>query len=164
MKKEELEKMHKDKCRQLKKMRAEMAEQLEIDLKQRECTYKGYCSGTCPKCQSEERQLNDALMKKQLFMKKTVAAGIITTTIIGMSGCQFLSQPEVTEGVAEPEYVTDHIEGDVAAPVDELSPADTQQEDSEELEIRMQGDEVQGLMPTEDTELYELEGDVVVAE
>ena len=30
----------------------------DIDLKQEECTYKGECSGTCPKCKQEEEILN----------------------------------------------------------------------------------------------------------
>lgn len=45
--KEELGKLHKEQCRELKTIRAQMAADLGIDLKQRECTYEGYCSGTC---------------------------------------------------------------------------------------------------------------------
>ena len=44
--KEELGKLHKEQCRELKTIRAQMAADLGIDLKQRECTYEGYCSGT----------------------------------------------------------------------------------------------------------------------
>ena len=55
---------HKEKCRKLKKLRKSMADQLGIDLQQRECTYQGECSGTCPKCRNEEETLNRALMAK----------------------------------------------------------------------------------------------------
>ena len=54
--KEELTRIHKEKCRELKKIRAKMAENLSIELHQRECTYEGYCRGTCPACRKEEMQ------------------------------------------------------------------------------------------------------------
>lgn len=79
--KEELTHLHKEKCRELKKIRAQIAEDLGIDLKQSECTYEGYCSGTCPKCKSEEMKLNLAIMKKQMetadVKRKVATAGIV---------------------------------------------------------------------------------------
>lgn len=36
---------HKELCRQLKKIRKDMADKLGIDLHQTECTYPGECSG-----------------------------------------------------------------------------------------------------------------------
>lgn len=89
--KEELGKLHKEQCRELKTIRAQMAADLGIDLKQRECTYEGYCSGTCPKCKSEEMQLNAAILKLQmqeLDMKKRVAtAGLTMIAAMTLSGC-----------------------------------------------------------------------------
>lgn len=89
--KEELGKLHKEQCRELKTIRAQMAADLGIDLKQRECTYEGYCSGTCPKCKSEEMQLNAAILKLQmqeLDMKKRVAtAGLTMVAAMTLSGC-----------------------------------------------------------------------------
>lgn len=88
--KEELEKLHKGQCRELKTIRAQMAADLGIDLKQRECTYEGYCSGTCQKCKSEEMQLNVAILKLQmqeLDMKKRVAtAGLTMVAAMTLSG------------------------------------------------------------------------------
>ena len=64
--KDEKSKIHKERCKELKLIRAKIAEELGIDLHQRKCTFEGYCSGTCPKCKSEELILNSALLKKQL--------------------------------------------------------------------------------------------------
>lgn len=63
--KEDLNRIHKEKCREIKRIRDRIAEDLGIELRQRECTYEGYCSGTCPACRKEEMQLNAALIKKQ---------------------------------------------------------------------------------------------------
>lgn len=63
---EEMTRIHKERCRELKLVRAKMAEELGVDLHQRECTYDGYCSGTCPKCAAEERALNEAVWRRQM--------------------------------------------------------------------------------------------------
>lgn len=63
---EELGRIHKEKCKELKQIRAKMAEELGVELHQTECTYEGYCRGTCPKCRQEERKLNAAILKRQL--------------------------------------------------------------------------------------------------
>lgn len=67
---------HKEKCRKLKEIRKKMADRLGIDLHQRECTYEGECSGTCPKCRQEEETLNKALLGK------TAAAVAISTSVM----------------------------------------------------------------------------------
>ena len=51
----------KQKCNVLKRVRKQMADKLGIDLHQKECTFEGECSGTCPKCAHEESGLNAAL-------------------------------------------------------------------------------------------------------
>lgn len=62
-----------EKCNVLKKVRGQMADELGIDLHQRECTYEGECSGTCPKCVQEEKILNSALLKKGAAIVSTAA-------------------------------------------------------------------------------------------
>ncbi|MBQ2802438.1 MAG: hypothetical protein IJF07_00880 [Lachnospiraceae bacterium] len=105
MNKEELGRMHKEKCKELKKIRAQIAEELGVDLQQRECTYEGYCSGTCPKCKSEEIKLNMAIMKKQLeekdIKRKVTAAGITTMAALSLTGCTPLTEAvnEVMESI-----------------------------------------------------------------
>lgn len=99
--KEELTRIHKAKCRELKKIRASMAENLGLELHQRECTYEGYCSGTCPACRKEEMLLNAALLKKQLeginLKGRVATAGLATAAALCLTGCTPPSQ-DVTEG------------------------------------------------------------------
>lgn len=100
---EELARIHKEKCRELKQIRAKMAENLGIELHQRECTYEGYCSGTCPACRSEELRLNAALLKKQVeeanLKGRVAAAGLTAVAALCLTGCNTPDR-DVTEGVA----------------------------------------------------------------
>ena len=99
--KEELTRIHKEKCRELKEIRAIMAENLGIELHQRECTYEGYCRGTCPACRKEEMLLNAALLRKQMedanLKGRIAAAGLATAAALSLTGCNTLIQNE-TEG------------------------------------------------------------------
>ncbi len=111
--KEERARIHKERCKELKQIRAKMAEDLGIDLHQRECTYEGYCSGTCPKCKSEEIQINAALLKRQLeeanIKGRVMAAGLTAVAAVSLTGCGMheiqyeggisgIEEPEVLEG------------------------------------------------------------------
>lgn len=120
---EELTRIHKEKCKELKRVRAQIAADLGIDLKQTECTYEGYCSGTCPKCKSEEIKLNLAIIKRQMEsidMKRKVAmAGLTTAAALTLSGCNIsnTSDWETTEGAADPRmWQTEDIEGKLVEP------------------------------------------------
>lgn len=99
--KEELGRMHKEKCKELKRVRAEIAKDLGVDLHQRECTYEGYCSGTCPKCRQEENLLNAAIRKRRV-----AAAGMTVLATACLSGCQTIDGAYELEGDVQclPEY------------------------------------------------------------
>ena len=72
----------KEKCAELKEIRRKMANKLGIDLHQRECTYEGECTGTCPKCKAEELQLN-----KELFKRKAAVVGATAFTALSLTAC-----------------------------------------------------------------------------
>lgn len=55
----------KEKCALLKKIREKIAKKNGIPYKTEECTAKGDCKGTCPKCDQEIQELNEALKKKE---------------------------------------------------------------------------------------------------
>ena len=55
----------KDTCKTLKEIRKTIAEKNGIPLEVEECTYEGDCSGTCPKCEAELRELERALDEKE---------------------------------------------------------------------------------------------------
>ena len=44
-------------CKILKDIRRQIAEANDIEYITSECQYKGDCTGTCPKCESEVRYL-----------------------------------------------------------------------------------------------------------
>ena len=55
----------KEKCRELRQIRRQIAEQNSIDLPLEDCTYEGPCEGTCPKCEEELRSLEAALNERK---------------------------------------------------------------------------------------------------
>ena len=75
---------NKKRCKKLKEIRKSIADKLGVDLQQKECTFEGKCSGTCPKCKQEEEILNKALLKR------TGAIGIAATMGASLVGCNFL--------------------------------------------------------------------------
>ena len=72
-------------CRILREIRRQIAEANEIDFMTQECRYKGDCSGTCPKCESEVRWLERQLQARALAGKAVALAGI--SAGLFMSGC-----------------------------------------------------------------------------
>lgn len=157
-KKEELGRLHKQNCLELKKMRAEMAEKLGIDLKQTECTYEGYCSGTCPKCRKEEMMLNAALLKinieKAGFASKVAVAGAATVAVLGMAGCDFQKAEQLEGDVM---LTTEYLEEDTSASREETEYLEEDTSTSrEETEYFEEGN----MVSTEEIEA--LEGDIAL--
>lgn len=56
-------------CKILKEIRQKIAEENDIALVVEECQYQGDCAGTCPRCESELRYLEDELRKRQQMRK-----------------------------------------------------------------------------------------------
>lgn len=81
-------------CRLLKEIRYQIAEANDIEYITSECRYKGDCTGTCPKCESEVRYLIEALEHRR-------AAGK-AISLLGISA-SLLSAPAVlAAGTTEP--------------------------------------------------------------
>ncbi len=66
----------KDICKELKAVRKQIAEENGIELEIPECTYDGPCKGTCPRCDSEVRFLENALADRLRKGKVATVAGI----------------------------------------------------------------------------------------
>lgn len=83
----------KDKCRILRQIRQQIAEENDIALVTKECTHKGSCRGTCPACEAELRFLEEALARRRALGKK-VAVAALATGIIAASGCALTNLAE----------------------------------------------------------------------
>ena len=63
-------------CEALKEVRKRIAEENDIPLETEECTYKGECRGTCPRCEAEVRYLENALADRLRIGKVATVAGL----------------------------------------------------------------------------------------
>ena len=63
-------------CNELKALRRRIAEENSIPLETEECTYRGECCGTCPRCDAEVRYLEDALSHRLRMGKAAMVAGV----------------------------------------------------------------------------------------
>ena len=82
-------------CKILKEIRKQIAEENDIELVISECTYKGDCQGTCPKCEEEVRYLERELEKRQRMGKVAVLAGVSLGTMFAATSCDSTqSMPE----------------------------------------------------------------------
>ena len=114
----------KEKCRILKEIRAEIARENDIEWVVSECKHKGNCKGTCPKCEQEVRQLEDALAKREALGKKVAVVGISASIALSVTGC-VNPFPQTTDGV----------------PMGDVMPPET--EDQTACDTAIQGEEIQ---------------------
>ena len=66
----------KEKCKYLREIRKKIALENDITLVTSECTFKGECKGTCPKCEAEVRYLERELDKRRNLGKVITLAGL----------------------------------------------------------------------------------------
>ena len=118
-----------DKCELLNQIRQKIADENNIEFKIYECTFEGDCSGTCPKCESELRYLENELNKKQEAGEKINIENIFTLDETDNDDGQAELVPEdfpeddevlcgepVMEGIID--YEEDRLMGDVMPPED----------------------------------------------
>lgn len=80
-------------CNQLKEVRKRIAEENDIPLEIEECTYKGECRGTCPRCEAEVRYLENALADRLRLGKVATVAGLA----LGLASTTAQAQNEMPE-------------------------------------------------------------------
>ena len=123
----------KQKCRILKEIRQRIADENDIPYVTSECRHQGHCSGTCPKCESELRYLENQLQKRVSLGKRVTVAALCAGMALGAAGCDVIENfQERLDEARKPEV--EILEG--------------------ELEIRPEP------TPTPDEQIIELEGDV----
>ena len=100
-------------CHQLKNVRLSIAEENGIPLEIEECTYKGECSGTCPKCEAEVRYLESELAKRISLGKAATIAGLAVGLAAGTAQAQAPVKPSVVPDTSS--RVVEPLAGEVMA-------------------------------------------------
>ena len=112
-------------CRILKEIRRQIAEANDIELITSECTFRGDCLGTCPKCEAEVRYLEQQLRARTIADKAVALAGISSTALALLASspihAQELQSPQQKENIGHmtgcmatgPEQDTLKIKGNV---------------------------------------------------
>lgn len=96
----------KQKCKILKEIRQRIADENEIPYVTRECRYQGECSGTCPRCESELRYLEQQLALRASLGKRVAVTALCAGMALSSAGCG--------SGQRSPEPVVDDLSGAVA--------------------------------------------------
>lgn len=114
----------KEKCKALKEIRKQIATENDIPYAVSQCTHKGDCKGTCPKCEAEIKYLERELAIKQGLGKAVAIVGISMGVCSSLTACSPI-QPiadlieNMTGNDLEGEAVP--LEGDIATPEDDLT-------------------------------------------
>ena len=77
----------KEKCKILREIRQRIADENEIPFVTRECKYQGECRGTCPKCESELRYLEQQLAQRQSLGRRVSVAALCAGMAFVSAGC-----------------------------------------------------------------------------
>ena len=67
-------------CQALKELRKRIADANEIPFEIEECTHKGDCPGTCPKCEAELRYLTESINQREQEGKPVAIVGLMSET------------------------------------------------------------------------------------
>ena len=98
----------KQKCKILKEIRQRIADENDIPYVTRECSFQGECTGTCPRCESELRYLEQQLENRRRLGKRVSVAALGTESV----------QSDLTGEAAPPESDIEDLAGavDVSEP------------------------------------------------
>ena len=108
----------KQKCAILKEIRRDIAAKNDISIRIEECTHRGECRGTCPRCESEVRILERALEEKKKRGLQTAIAGVSAGILAAsLASCVPVSGEQIAGNGGPSSGITD-LAGDVM-PTDE---------------------------------------------
>ena len=134
----------KKRCKILKEIRRQIAENNDIEFITSECKHQGDCLGTCPKCEAEVRYLERELEKRMKLGKAVAVAGLAVALTTSTVGCDDLLDPfrptggdplppegyEQTAGIIP---APDEYDGDIVAPTGDIAPPSTDEDGDVEL-------------------------------
>ena len=111
----------KKKCKLLREIRQKIANENDIPLVTEECRYKGDCKGTCPKCESELRYLEQQLEKRRALSKKVTVSAMALGLAASLAGCNLVHPSGYLEGDVPMSIEDTELDGEIATP-DEVEP------------------------------------------
>lgn len=165
----------KQRCKILKEIRRQIAENNDIEYVVSECKHQGDCLGTCPKCEAEVRYLERELeRRRRLGMAVTVAGLAVMMTASSVACNTANNETPETSGIETSgiETTTDRViaTGDIDMNIKgEIAPPETDEVElgGEPLPFETEEIEFVGDMPVppEEQTTYpdiEIDGDIVV--
>ena len=161
----------KDKCKILKEIRQRIADENDIPYVTRECGYHGECTGTCPRCESELRYLEQQLERRRSLGKRVSVAALCVGMALASAGCApSVKQPtesmqtDLTGEVGPDESNIENLGGAAVNPgsdIEELSgEVGVYEPSSEPDSVDMTGNERTGAVKEPEPDYIELSGDV----
>ena len=150
----------KEKCRILKQIRQQIAAENDIELVIRECTHKGDCRGTCPRCESEVRYLEEQLEKRRRLGKAVVVTALSAGLVVAAAGCTDAFTPNnVIEGDLQWSDEIQNTDGATAEPCPTQPPQEKAPPVKGEIEAEEEAIELEGDIAVEEEEEAELMGE-----
>jgi len=92
-------------CNTLKQIRRQIADKNEIEYTTSECHFEGECEGTCPKCESEVKYLENELYRRTQLGKAVAVAGISLGMVGTFSACNTPKQTNTPISEQEQEII-----------------------------------------------------------
>ncbi len=98
-------------CKVLKDIRMQIAQENDIEFVTSECTHKGDCAGTCPRCEAEVRYLESQLARHR-SVGRTVRLTGLSLGLAAMAPALISCSPDmgdlpVTDGLVQPPLIGD---------------------------------------------------------
>lgn len=138
----------KEKCKALKEIRRQIAEQNDIPYAVSQCSHQGDCKGTCPKCEAELRYLERELAVRKNLGKAVAVAGISVGVCSSLTAC---SPIEAVQNINMPSSmqlpVGEVLVGDVPLETPESTQADWQLLLPNPGEIPIPSEATEGALP-----------------
>lgn len=106
----------KDKCKILKQIRKQIAEENDIPYVVEECKHKGECKGTCPKCEADLRMLERELSLRYRLGKTVAIAGIAAGMMTMTTGCGIDDAVDLLHQLIGIEVPGPDIQGEIMPP------------------------------------------------
>ncbi len=107
----------KEKCKILKEIRKDIAKANSIPLNIPECTHKGDCKGTCPRCEAEVKYLEKKLAERKKRGFKIAVAGISASLVaFNATSCDIIDE------IAERVGIEQTLQGNMVVEYDGVMP------------------------------------------